>query len=103
MAEGQHLLEWLVRCVDGAMDSNPERWRIEDDLAVFAFVEWGKGRRLKYANIQVVRTLMPLDEFYCQAGDSSQSDSLMNQCHVFAPVPTCPLPAKGRSTIRFGQ
>ncbi len=67
--DDEHLLAWFVRCVDEVMGGKPEKWRLENDLAVFAFVEWGEGRRLKYANIQVLRTQCDLEEYYVRARD----------------------------------
>lgn len=114
LKDNEHILEWFVRCVDQPMDGNPERWRIEEDIACFAYVEWSKGQRLKYANIQMFRTLMPLDEFYCRAVDAERLDELLQQCtylrfdydrNTVAPMFSHPLPhihARPKGAPRFG-
>lgn len=70
LADQPSLLEWFTRLVDDVMGGQPERWRVEEDLAIFALVKWERPRRLKSASIQVFRSAVPLDDFYLAARDA---------------------------------
>lgn len=67
MGESESPRDWFVRCVDTFMDGGKDldRWRLADDLAVFALVRWDSpGRRLVACSINVMKTESSLEEFY---------------------------------------
>jgi hypothetical protein len=54
---------WFVRVIDSFSPSSTKSCAVEDNIAVFAVVEWTR-HTLKYANIQVLVATCDLDDFY---------------------------------------
>jgi hypothetical protein len=59
--------DWLLRCVKDVLHGDESLCLVEDNLAVFALIEWRDGERLTYANIQVLRADATISE-YCRDG-----------------------------------
>ena len=62
---------WFVRLVNDYSYGNPKACAVEDNIAVFAAVQW-RDRMLTYANIQVIVADCDLDDFYLGVSAEAQ-------------------------------
>lgn len=95
MVEGEGAHSWFVRCVDKFMDGGKElpRWRIEEDLAVFALVEWSKpDRRLRACSINVLKAEGTLEDYYADSTIGAYYLRMDYDYGTLGPMFTHPLP-----------
>jgi hypothetical protein len=62
---GDAIKQWFARCVAAFMtvQQGLEYWRLEENLAAFAYVSWNQGYILEYATINVLKTECSLEDY----------------------------------------
>jgi len=62
--------DMLVRCVSNAAGGNVRQCQVEDDLAVFAFIQWRDNNVLSSASVQAIKTNgIDIPTYYAAAGN----------------------------------
>jgi hypothetical protein len=60
---GETIKHWFDRCVSEFMPEGLERWRLEENLAAFAYVSWRRGNELDHVTIYLLKTECSLEEY----------------------------------------
>jgi hypothetical protein len=97
MSESESARNWFVRCVNTFMDNGKDldRWRLADDLAIFAVVQWDSpGPRLVACSVNVVKTEGSLEDYYLDEDEQVLANYLRMDLDygTLGPLFTHPLP-----------
>jgi hypothetical protein len=95
MAGTETIHDWFVRCINKFMPSQAdlERWRITENLAIFALVEWSHpGRQLQTCSINVLKSEASLEDYYLDKIVEAYYLRLDYDYGTLGPMFTHPLP-----------
>ncbi len=64
VGEGELLHNWFKRCINDSLSGDVRHCMVEPNLAVFATIHWSAGNNLDFANIQVLKTQVHVEDYY---------------------------------------
>lgn len=62
-AQSEDLDAWFRRCVKELCDGDPGKCELEENMAVFAYLEWDQPGALSYANVNVLCSACSLEDY----------------------------------------
>jgi len=95
IAESETVHSWFVRCVERFMDDGKalRNWQIEEDLAIFALIEWDvPDRRISACSINAIKTPVGLEDYYLEPTEGAFYFRLDYDCGTLGPMFTHALP-----------
>jgi hypothetical protein len=75
-SQSEELADWFRRCVDEFCGGDLRGCEIEENLAIFAYLEWREPGTLSYASINLVCAECSLEDFYLTEDGSARAQYL---------------------------